>query len=337
MIGGQKGELHMIKKEKQTSIKISNILMNNKALFILLFLCICSAILSDTFLTGTNILNVIRQVSASAIVSVGFTCVIASGNFDLSVGYMLGMLGVIIALLSKTGMPFPAALLLGLLCGAVCGALNGFVGVQFKLPLFIVTLAIGQIFKGIDYLLSNTSPISSLPTAFKTIGSGYLGPIPIPIYVTLAVAIIVSVILNKTIFGRQLVAIGGNREAARTSGINVKWVTIRVYILMGICTAVGAIIMTGRANSAQPNAGHGMEMDAIAAVVIGGTPLSGGSGKVSGTIFGCLIVGVIANVLNLMGVDTNWQLIAKGLLIIFAVGLDVFTTAYITRSSKKVM
>ncbi|GHU69464.1 ribose ABC transporter permease [Spirochaetia bacterium] len=309
--------------------------LNNKALIILLVLCIGCAIASPNFLSGINLRNVLRQICTSAMIGVGFTCVIASGNLDLSVGYMLGMLGVMMGLLSKTSLPFPAVILIGLLIGAACGFFNGIIGVRFRLPLFIVTLATGQVFKGICYLISNTSPITGLPPAFKFIGQGYIGPVPIPVYIVAAATVIIYVILNRTAFGRYAIATGGNRDAARTSGINTNSVTVWIYVLMGLCTAVAAIIMTGRAASAQPAAGQGMEMDAIAAVVIGGTPLIGGKGKVMGTVFGCLIVGVINNALNLSRVDSNWQLIAKGALILIAVLLDVITETYFQQKLKK--
>jgi ribose/xylose/arabinose/galactoside ABC-type transport system permease subunit len=309
--------------------------LNNKALIILLVLCACCAIASPSFLSPINIRNVVRQICTSTMIGVGFTCVIASGNLDLSVGYMLGMLGVIIGILSKTTLPFPVVILLGVLTGAFCGLLNGIIGVRFKLPLFIVTLATGQIFRGVCYLVSNTSPITGLPAAFKKIGQGYVGPIPIPVIIVAAATVIIYIILNRTRFGRYAIATGGNRDAARTSGININGITLGIYILMGCCAAVGAIIMTGRAASAQPAAGAGMEMDAIAAVVIGGTPLVGGKGKVMGTVFGCLIVGVINNALNLSRVDSNWQLVAKGALILIAVLLDVMTETYFQRKLRK--
>lgn len=311
-----------------------DLVLNNKTIIILALLCIVAALISPAFFTANNLINVIRQICASAVMGIGFTFIIASGNLDLSVGTMLGMLGVIMALVSKTAVPFWLTLLIGIACGMLCGFLNGYVGVKFKLPLFIVTLATGQVYKGACYLMSNTSPISGLPQAFKVIGQGYWGPIPVPIYIMAAVAVIFFIILNRTAFGRHAIATGGNREAARVSGINVNKTTIYVYMLMGICTAIAAMIMTGRAASAQPAAGQGMEMDAIAAVVIGGTPLHGGSGKVVGTLIGCLIVGVISNALNLAGVDSNWQLVAKGLLIIFAVMIDVLSARYFEKKLK---
>jgi ribose transport system permease protein len=310
-------------------------LLNNKALIILLLLCVSGVFVSPNFLNPINIRNVIRQICTSTIIGVGFTCVIASGNLDLSVGYMLGMLGVIMGLLSKTSMPFPLVVLAGLGAGALCGLLNGIIGIRFRLPLFIVTLATGQIFRGICYLISNTSPVTGLPAAFKTLGQGYLGPIPVPVYIVILATLAIYVILNRTAFGRYAIATGGNRVAARISGINTDFITVAIYVLMGLCTTIAALIMTGRAASAQPAAGQGMEMDAIAAVVIGGTPLHGGKGKVMGTVFGCLIVGVINNALNLARVDSNWQLIAKGGLILIAVLLDVVTQTYFDKKLKK--
>jgi len=308
--------------------------LDNKALIILFVLTIFSAFASPVFFTSTNLINVIRQISTIAIMGIGFTCILASGNMDLSVGSLLGMLGVIMAMLSKV-IPLPAALLIGLIIGALCGATNAVIGVYLRMPLFIVTLAMGQVFRGIAFLLSNTSPITGLPAGFRFIGQGYMGFIPIPIVITAVVGVIVWILLNKTIFGRHAIATGGNREAARTSGINVNRTTILVYMLMGVCAGIAAAVMTGRTASAQHIAGQGMEMDAIAAVVIGGTQLGGGSGKIVGTLFGCMIVGVIANILNLMGVDSNWQLVAKGALILFAVGLDVVTTTYINTKMRK--
>jgi len=323
-------------KLKDSFIKIGEFALNNKAIVILILLSIIVSFTTPAFLTSRNLLNVVRQICASAILGIGYTLIISSANLDLSVGYMLGMLGVIMGLLSRANVSFPLVLLVGAVCGALCGFINGFVGVKFKLPLFIVTLATGQIYKGICYLLSNTSPVNGLQDQFKVLGQGYLGPIPIPIYIMAFVMVTLYILLNKTRFGRHAIATGGNSEAARISGINTASVTIRVYMIMGVCTSIAAMIMTGRAFSAQPTAGQGMEMDAIAAVVIGGTSLSGGSGHIVGTVIGCLIVGVINNMLNLNAVDSNWQLIAKGLLILGAVLLDVTSTRYFTKKLKKV-
>lgn len=322
--------------QKRNRSSILDILLDNKAVLILILLCFVATCINSKFLGGRNIMNVIRQVCASSILGVGFTLVIASANLDLSVGYMLGMIGVIMGLLSRADVPFVLVLLAGLATGALCGFINGFIGVKFKLPLFIVTLATGQVYRGACQLLSNTSPVNGLQPAFKTLGQGYLLGIPIPIYIMVAVGVTLYIVLNKTRFGRHAIATGGNREAARTSGINTDSVTVRVYMIMGVCAAIAAMVMTGRAFSAQPAAGQGMEMDAIAAVVIGGTSLSGGAGRIGGTVVGCLIVGVISNMLNLAGVDSNWQLVAKGLLILAAVLLDVASSRYFSKKLKKI-
>lgn len=326
----------LAQKKKGRSSSLVDLLLDNKAVLILLLLCIVATCMNSAFLGGRNIMNVIRQVCASAILGVGFTLVIASANLDLSVGYMLGMIGVIMGLLSRANVPFPLVLIAGLAVGALCGFINGFIGVKFKLPLFIVTLATGQVYRGACQLLSNTSPVNGLQNAFKVLGQGYLLGVPIPIYIMVVVGVTLYIVLNKTRFGRHAIATGGNREAARTSGINTDSITIRIYMIMGVCAAIAAMVMTGRAFSAQPAAGQGMEMDAIAAVVIGGTSLSGGAGRIGGTVVGCLIVGVINNMLNLAGVDSNWQLVAKGLLILAAVLLDVASSRYFGKKLKKV-
>lgn len=324
-----------LKKKQGLGSTLADIILNNKAIIILLLLCVVATCMNPAFISGRNLMNVIRQICASAILGIGFTLVIASANLDLSVGYMLGMLGVIMGLMSRANVPFALVLLTGVAVGAFCGFINGFIGVRFKLPLFIVTLATGQVYRGACQLLSNTSPVNGLQDEFKVLGQGYLGSIPVPIYIMAVVGIVLYIVLNKTRFGRHAIATGGNREAARTSGINTGFVTVRIYMIMGVCAAIAAMVMTGRAFSAQPAAGTGMEMDAIAAVVIGGTSLSGGSGRIGGTVVGCLIVGVINNMLNLAGVDSNWQLVAKGLLILAAVLLDVASSNYFTKKLKK--
>ncbi len=327
--------LDMKNLNRKDNAKTVNFLLDNKAIFIFLLLFLISCFISPVFLTTRNLMNVVRQICVSAIVGIGFTCIIASANLDLSVGDMISLIGVIIALLSKSGMPFLLVVVIGMLLGAGFGFINSIIGVTIGLPLFIVTLATGQIFGGITMLLSHNSAVSGISPEFKALGQGYLLGVPTPIYVMLAVGVVIYLILNKTAFGRHIVAIGGNKEAAFVSGINTKRVTIGVYMLMGVCASVAAVVLTGRANSAQPTAGSGMALDAVAAVVIGGTALSGGAGKIVGTIIGCLIVGTINNMLNLLGVDSNWQSVAKGLLIIIAVSMDVLSNQYFKKRMEK--
>lgn len=310
-------------------------LLNNKALLILIVLFIIASFGNEVFLTSTNLRNVVRQVAVSTVLGMGFTLVIASGTMDLSVGTMLGLIGVIMAKVSLIdGVPLWVALAVGVLCGALFGMINGFISVRYSLNPFIVTLSTQQIFKGACYLLCNNSPISSISDGFKAIGQGAVGSVPVPIIIVVVVAIVISTIFYKMEFGRHIVAMGGNSEAARVSGIDVNKVRVAVYTLMGVCVAIAAMIMTGRVASAQPTAGQGMEMDAICSVVLGGTTLGGGKGKVGGTILGCLIVGVINNCLNLLRIDSNWQLIAKGVLILFAVILDIKTERLIRKSQQ---
>lgn len=307
-------------KIKQRAIEV---LMNNKAMFILLVLVLIASVLSPNFLLPRNISNILKQVAAATIMGMGYSLVLGSGHMDLSVGYLLGMLGIIAAKLdTQTSLPFGLVVVIVILIGAVGSMANAFFIGVFTLPAFVVTLALGQVFKGINYVVSNTSAISGLCDSFVFLGQGSLGPIPLPVLLSVAVTLIVSLVVYHTAFGRHLLAVGSNPEAARVSGLNVKRIRYGVYCLMGVCVAVAALVLTGRSASAQPQSGQGMEMDAIAAVVIGGTPLGGGHCKPEGTFFGCLIVGLINNILNLMSVNSNWQLVAKGAIILFAIILD---------------
>ncbi|MBC8535982.1 ABC transporter permease [Feifania hominis] len=308
---------------RKTGVGLLEFAMNNKALLIAVVLVVIASILSPNFFTTRNIFNILRQISASVVLGAGFTLVLASGNLDLSVGLMLGMIGIIMAKLdTQLHVPFPAMIVICVVVGVICGAINGSIISWFKLPAFVVTLATGQIFKGINYVVSNTSAISGLTGGFEKVGQGYIGPVPIPVYIMLAVSLAVGIVFYKTAFGRRILAVGGNPDAARVSGLNLSALRIGVYAIMGACVAIASLIVTSRALSAQPAAGQGMEMDAIAAVVIGGTPIGGGFGKPEGTIFGCIIIGLINNILNLMSVDTNWQLLFKGVIILLAVLMD---------------
>ena len=309
---------------------------NNKALIILCLGVAIAAILSPAFFTSRNVLNVLRQICTGAVLSLGFTAIISSGNLDLSVGYQVGMIGAEMALLSNAGLPFFPTILIGMLSGAFCGFVNGIIGVTLGLPMLIITLANGQIFSGITLLITGNSPVKGLSDGFKAAGQGYFLGFPIPFFILAFMVLLICLIVNKTVFGRHLIATGGNKEAAHVSGIDTKKVLVLTYMLMGVCAAVAAVILTGRAMSAQPGGGKGMERDCVAAVVIGGSSLSGGSAKIVGTVVGCLIVGVINNLLNLLGVDSNWQYVAKGLLILVAVGLDVFSTKIIQKSMERV-
>ena len=326
----------MSSKVKNNRIKeqIFDIVMNNKAFVILIILVVVMSFASPVFLTKNNLLNVLRQVCYSAILCTGLTLVLASGHVDLSIGCMVGFIGVIIAKCIMAGLPIPAAILSGVLCGMAFGAVTATIITIFRLPPFIVTLATMSIFKGATYLVTGMVPISGLPNSFIFLGQGYVGGIPVQIFIMLVAVAVMYIIVNYTKFGRHAIAVGGNSEASRVSGVNVSMIRLKVYMLLGVYVAIAATVLTARSASAQVAAGQNTEMDAIAAAVIGGTPLSGGQINVLGSLFGCMMVGVINNSLNLLGFDTNWQIIAKGLLILFALMIDVTSTRIYDKRNK---
>ena len=313
-------------KKSEVGARLRSLLRGNKAFLIVVGLCIILSIASPVFLRTSNLLNIVPQVCVSTLLSNGFTVVLSSGHMDLSVGTLLGLCGMVLAkMIKEAGIPLPIAIILTLLLGTACGALNAATITIFRVVPFVATLATQSIFKGANYLISNLVPVAGLPDELVFIGQGYLLGIPVPIYIMLLVIILVWIMMNRTKFGRYVLAMGGNAEAARVSGINVDKMRYGVYMVGGFCTGIAAVVMTARTASAQVSAGQNMEMDAIAAVVIGGTAMSGGNANVWGTMFGCLIVGIVNNGLNLLGVDSNWQVIAKGVLILFAVIIDTLS------------
>ena len=312
------------KTKKGSDFSFVGLIMNNKALIILIVFSIVLSCLTDKFLTSKNLINILRQVSVSIILGVGFTLTLGTGNLDLSVGAMLGLVSMVtckIAVLRVV--PFPVIILLGIAFGAFCGFLNGYLSQTFKIPAMITTVAMKNVFQGLTYIISKNSTVSDLPAAYTNMGQGYVFElIPIPVLIMLAMVILGYVVLNRTTFGRRCLAVGGNSEAARVSGINVKAIKIASFVWMGMCAGLAAMVYAGRVGSGQVSAGNGMEMDIMAGVVIGGTTIGGGNGKIIGTVVGCLMVQVINNGMQLLSIDTNWQVVAKGLLILIAVTLD---------------
>ena len=289
----------------------------------LLVLVIVLSFMSPYFLTIPNLLNIVRQVSIIAIISFGMTMVILTGGIDLSVGSMLAFSGAITAgMIVNSGLNVFLAILIGLAAGTALGLFNGIAVAKAKLPAFIVTLAMMTVARGFTLIYTNGRPISGFNETFRFFGAGYLGRIPIPVVIMFLLLIVIFVLLKKTPLGRYIYAIGGNEKATKLSGINTDKIKIAVYGLNGFLAAVSGIILTSRLNSAQPMAGEGYELDAIAAVVLGGTSLSGGSGTVIGTIVGALIIAVLNNGLNLLNVSSFYQLVAKGAVILLAVFLD---------------
>ncbi|WP_303964902.1 ribose ABC transporter permease [Sporosarcina ureae] len=295
----------------------------------LLLIIVIISVMSPSFLTMNNLFNVLRQVSINALIAFGMTFVILTGGIDLSVGSILALTGAVTAGMMSGGMDPILAMLLGVLLGVLLGAINGLIIAKGKVAPFIATLATMTIFRGLTLVYTEGRPISGLGDSFtfQMLGKGYILGIPVPV-VTMAISFaVLYFILKKTTFGRRVYAVGGNEEASRLSGINVDRIKIYVYSLAGGLTAIAALILTSRLNSAQPTAGNMFELDAIAAVVLGGTSLTGGRGWIVGTLVGALIIGVLNNGLNLIGVSSFFQQVVKGAVILIAVLLDRKKTA----------
>jgi putative xylitol transport system permease protein len=289
-----------------------------------LALCLIFSVASDKFLSVRNLTNVARQSSILAFMAYGMTFVIVSGGIDISVGSMTSLISMVTAGMMVSTGSIPFGILMGILCGIVVGLFNGLLIAFGTLPPFIVTLGTMTICSGAALLYADGMPIVGLPRGFGIIGSEYVGPIPLPVIIALVFFIICWFLFKYTSFGRYSLAIGGNEEAARLSGINVKVVKLLVYLYIGFLTGVGATILSSRIISGYPNLGIGMELQAIAAVVIGGGTLGGGYGTMVGTLFGIMIIGVIQNGLNIMGVSSFVQMIVIGVIIIVSVGYDVY-------------
>ncbi|WP_046158459.1 ABC transporter permease [Chromobacterium vaccinii] len=287
------------------------------------------SVMSPDFLTVNNLLNVMRQVSINALIAFGMTLVILLGGIDLSVGSILALSSVLTATLLQAGVDPMLATLLGILAGAAMGLFNGLVISKGKVAPFIATLATMTILRGLALVFSNGSPITGFDSElFSMLGGGYVaGLVPVPVVWMLLLFAGFWFLLKKTVFGRHLYATGGNEEAARLSGVKVDRVKLWVYTASGAMSAMAGVVLTSRLNSAQPTAGTGYELDAIAAVVLGGTSLSGGRGWIFGTLIGALLIGVLNNGLNLLGVSSFYQQVIKGAVILLAVLLD--------RSNKK--
>lgn len=295
---------------------------NYSMIIVLIVLCVVLSFSSPYFLEVKNLINVLKQISIIAILSAGMTFVILSGGIDLSVGATLALSGVVSVLLSSSGVNPIIAMCTGAVVGLIAGLINGFFTAKAKLPAFIVTLGAFTYLRGLAYVISGGYPIMLESETFKFLGSGSIAGIPVPIYVMAIVYIFAFFVLRYTVFGRNVYAIGGNQEAAHLSGIKVSNHLVVVYAISGLLSGIGGLVMAGRLYSGQPTAGQGFELDAIAAVILGGTRLTGGLGTIQGTLIGALIMGVLSNGLTLMDVGYYWQLVVKGAVIVLAVLLD---------------
>lgn len=291
------------------------------ALFIL---AVIVTTLNPSFIQPSNLLNLLRQVSINTLIAFGMTFVIITGGIDLSVGSVLGLVGALTAGLMVQGVPAIIAIIGGILFGGILGMINGFVITKGNVAPFIATLASMTIYRGLTLVYTNGNPITGFGDSyvFQFLGRGYLFGIPFPVVIMLVVFVILYVLLHKTTFGRKTYSVGGNETAAYIAGINSNKVKIWIYGISGMASALAGLILTSRLNSAQPTAGASYEMDAIAAVVIGGTSMSGGKGRLVGTLIGALIIGTLNNGLNLLGVSSFYQQIVQGFVILIAVLLD---------------
>ena len=288
----------------------------------LVVLCAVLWALTPHFLTVSNLLNIAQQTSINAIVAVGMTFVILSGGIDLSVGSIVAVAGVVLGTLLHQGQPLPIALVASLAVGVACGAANGALVSWGRLPPFIVTLGMMSIARGVALVVTEARPVSGFEAGLRSLATGSVAFIPAPVVVMILVYVVAHLVLTRTTFGRYVYAIGGNEEATRLSGVNVRGQKTAVYAVSGLTSAVAAILLTARLNSAQPIAGMMYELDAIAATVIGGTSLMGGEGSLGGTLVGALIMGVLRNGLNLLGVSSFLQQIVIGAVIVGAVLVD---------------
>ncbi|MGM1034530.1 MAG: ABC transporter permease [Bacillota bacterium] len=289
-------------------------------------LCTFFSFASGEFLSSENVSNIIRQVSINGILAVGMTFVILTGGIDLSVGSVMAFTGTImVGLMINNGMPAIAAVLIGIILGALLGYINGLFISRARIPAIIVTLAMMEVARGLALLYTGGYPLSGVSKSFTFIGRGYLfGVIPMPAVIMILVFIIAYIILNHLPIGRYIYAIGGNEEAVRLSGVKVKRIKTFVYLISGITASISGLIMTSRLASGQPMAGEGYELDAIAAVVLGGTSIAGGRGHIFGTILGALLLGVLSNGLNLMDVSPYVQRVLKGAIIVGAIYYSSF-------------
>jgi ribose transport system permease protein len=304
-----------------------------QSLIALALLVLAMSLLSDRFLTSENAWNILRQISVNLCVSIGMTLVILAGGIDLSVGAILALSGAVAADLLKNGVVLSplgvwlqftvfGAIVAGLFVGAAAGLFNGLVITLFRMPPFVATLGMFSIARGLTMLWTGGFPITGLGPEFGFLGTEVFLGIPMPVWISFTLVGMFVVLTRKTSFGRYVYAVGGNQRAAHLSGVPVDRIKITVYTLSGLLAGVAGLIVTARLDSAQPNAGLGYELDSIAAVVIGGTSLSGGRGSVLGTVLGCLIIGVLNNGLFLLDVSPFWQQVVKGFVILAAVAID---------------
>ncbi len=323
-------EITKTKRTYSTTLKgFGGFLLEHGIIVTFVLLCVALSIASPWFLTRPNIMNVLRQTSINGVLAIGMTFVILTGGIDLSVGSILAFGGVVGASLvsaSFSSQVYSSALavVVALLSGLILGMVNGYFVSIWRMPAFVVTLGMLSVARGFTFIYTDGMPIPRLDASFVAIGQSVFLGVPLPVWIFAIVAVLAWVVLHKTKFGRHVYATGGNEEAAIISGVNVRAVKFIVYSISGLLSALGGIILSARTTAGLPQAGQAYELDAIAAVVIGGTSLKGGQGLIRGTLIGVLIIGVVNNGLDLLGVSAYYQQVFKGAIIVGAILLDSF-------------
>jgi inositol transport system permease protein len=310
-------------KIRKKAINFARIYQQFGIFAITIIALIVSAFLSDAFFSFRNLSNILRQNAVVMIIAFGSQMILISDEVDLSAGSITAFAGVISAIVMAQTKNLAMAILAGLSCGILLGFFNGLIITLCRIPSFIMTLATQFIARGVILSVTNAQPVTGLDQSFAFIGQGHIGIVPVPIVITLAVLAIYWTIMNRMRFGRHVYAVGGNADAAKASGINPKMVKIGAFIFAGIMSSIAGIILMSRLRSGQPNAALNYEFDAITAAIIGGTSMNGGLGKVYGVVVGAILVGILLNIMTLLGVGAYSQQIAKGTIIALAVIIDV--------------
>jgi ribose transport system permease protein len=321
--------------DSSTVKKILNFVNKNNTFFVFALLLIVSATLTSNFFTLQNITNLLRQNAPLGIAAVGMLLVIFTGGIDLSIGATLTLSSIVFARLLVLGYSVPVSIIAAMAAALVCGVVSGMLVAYQRLAPFVVTLAVMSIARGFAYIICKGASIPVKQGAFITFSKTYILGIPVQFLIMITIYIIMALIFRYMTFGRLVVAIGSNEEAVRLSGIRVRRYILSVYCISALFASIAGVLLSGRMGVGSPIVGNGMEMDIIAAVVIGGTPMRGGNMNIIGTVFGCMIVGIVNNIMNLLGINANYQIIAKGMMILFALILDRVSTKFYTNLSTK--
>lgn len=308
---------------KLGSKSLLQILLQNGAYVLLVLMCIILAALDSNFLTADNLINVALQSSIMGVLALGMTFVICTGNIDISVGNLIGLCSAVgIALIQFYGVPWWVSMAVMIIVGCIVGVINGVMVAYMNIPAMLVTLATQCVASGMVLVISKGKSWFNLPVQILAVSKTKFLGVSLLLWIVLALFVVFHFILSYTVFGRKVLAVGGNKEAAKASGIHVERVILMSYVISGCVSGIAAILQTARLGSFYASMGAGMEMNVIAAVVIGGTSMNGGRGTIVGTLAGVLLLGIINNALNLLGVDANWQNVARGLIIALAIMLD---------------